>query len=177
MSAALAAASILTGLALVGRRSRRPLVTATAGTFGYAAPCLALALHGPLPAVIAAAAAAGVGSCVSSTYAQTVDQQQIPAEMLGRVSAIVTTFSYSLGGTAFAAIGPVSEVVGASRMLLFAACWSVASSAVVLSLPAIRVPWRDGPPVSAAGASVGRAPGPEPGRDTGDLAGDGVSGN
>jgi MFS family permease len=68
MSASLAIASILTGLVLVGRRPRRPLVTATLGTFGFAAPCLALALHAPLPAVIAGTALAGIGSSVSNTY-------------------------------------------------------------------------------------------------------------
>jgi MFS family permease len=180
MSAALAAASILTGLALVGRRPRWPLVTAAVGTFGYAAPCLALALHAPLPAVLAGAALAGVGSAVSTTYDATVTQQQIPPEMLGRVGAISSTLSFSLGGTAYAVIGPIAEVVGAGRMLGFAALYSVASTAVVLSLPAIRVGWRDGPPPGAARAPApapGRPRGPEPGGDPGDLPGDGVAGD
>jgi Major Facilitator Superfamily len=178
MSAALAAASILTGLALVGRRPRRPLVIAVLGTFGYAAPCLALALRAPLPGAIAGAALAGVGSAVFNTYDATVTQQQVPPEMLARVGAISATLSYSLGGTAYAVIGPVAEVVGAGRMLGFAACWAVAGSAVVLALPAIRVGWRDGPPAGpAAGGAAVPAPGAGPGGDAGDIAGDGVAGN
>ncbi len=165
MSAALAAASILTGLALVGRRPRQPLVIGVIGTFGYAAPCLALALHAPLPAVIAGAALAGVGSAVCTTYYATVTQQQVPPEMLGRVGAISSTLSYSLGGTAYAVIGPVAEVVGAGRMLGFAALYAVASSAVVLALPAIRVGWRDGPPARAATGAAVRAARPRARRE------------
>jgi MFS family permease len=48
ISAALAAGSVLAGLALVGRRPQRPLVVATVGTFGYALPCLLLAVRAPV---------------------------------------------------------------------------------------------------------------------------------
>jgi hypothetical protein len=120
-----------------------------------------------------------------------VTQQQVPPEVLGRISAIVSTISYSLGATAYAVIGPVADVVGVGRMLGFAACYAIASSAVVLALPAIRdVPWRDGPPgtaprpagqsarAAASGVAAGTASVPgQPGRGPGDLAGDGIAGN
>jgi hypothetical protein len=54
--------SVLTGLALVGRRPRRLLVVAVLGTFGYAVPCLLLALRAPESAVAAGALLARVGS-------------------------------------------------------------------------------------------------------------------
>lgn len=77
ISAAYAAGSVLTGLALVGRRPRRPLVVAVAGTFGYALPCLMLALRQPAYAVGLAALAAGAGSTVFGTYWTTAMQQQV----------------------------------------------------------------------------------------------------
>lgn len=45
ISAAYAGGSVLAGLGLVGRRPRRPLTVAAIGTFGFAVPCLLLALH------------------------------------------------------------------------------------------------------------------------------------
>ncbi|HTA03956.1 MAG TPA: MFS transporter, partial [Streptosporangiaceae bacterium] len=76
MAASYAGGSVLTGLALVGRRPRRPLLVAVAGTFGYALPCLLLALRAPLPLVAAGALAAGSGSAVFGTYWTTVMQQR-----------------------------------------------------------------------------------------------------
>ena len=59
ISAAYALGSVLTGLALVGRRPRRLLVVAVTGTFGYAVPCLLLALRAPVAVVAAGALVAG----------------------------------------------------------------------------------------------------------------------
>jgi MFS family permease len=147
--AALAVGSIVTGLALVGRRPRRPLVVAVIGSFGYAAPCLALALHAPLPVVIGGAALAGVASAVFSTYYSTVLQQRVAPEMLSRVNAISSTGAYALGAAAYAVIGPVADVVGAGRLLGFAAAYATLGSAVVLALPAIRrVRWEDPQPAA-----------------------------
>lgn len=142
--AAYAGGSVLTGLALVGRRPRRPLVVAVAGTFGYALPCLALALRGPLWSVAAAAMIAGLGSELFGTLWQTTMQQRIPAEFLGRTTAFSLTCGYALGSAAYAVIGPLSVVLGAGRMLGFAAAYAALSSAVVLAAPAIRsVRWPD----------------------------------
>jgi MFS family permease len=144
IGAVLALGSVLTGLALVGRRPRRILVVAVTGTFGYALPCLALAAHAPLPVVVAAAFAAGVGSAVFNTYADTAMQQRIAPELLGRATSLTLTGAYALGSTGFAIIGSVASVIGPSRLLYFAAGYSVLSSALVLATPAIRsARWQD----------------------------------
>ncbi|HEY2505485.1 MAG TPA: MFS transporter [Streptosporangiaceae bacterium] len=144
ISAAMAAGSVVTGLVLVGRRPRRLLVVATIGTFGYAAPCLMLALRVPVYVVAAGALAAGVGSAVFNTYSSTAMQQRVPAEMLGRATAFTLTGAYALGATGYAVIGSVAGLVGPGRMLAFAAGYCVLSSALVLAAPAIRaVTWRD----------------------------------
>jgi len=136
--AAMALGSVLTGLLLVGRRPGRPLIVAVVGSYGYAMPCLMMALHLPLYAVALGAGAAGAGSAVFSTYWSTVLQVRVPAEMLARVTAFVLTGSYALGSVGFVVIGPVAALVGPGRMLGFAAAWTVVSSTVVLSRRAIR---------------------------------------
>jgi hypothetical protein len=136
--AAMALGSVLTGLLLVGRRPRRPLIVAVVGSCGYGVPCLMLFLHLPVYAVAAGACVAGVGSAVFSTYWTTVLQRRVPQEMLARVTAFALTGSYALGSAGFVVIGPVAAVVGPGRMLGFAAAWTALSTTVVLSLRAIR---------------------------------------
>jgi len=144
VTACYAGGSVLAGLALVGRRPQRLLVVAVLGTFGYALPCLALALRGPLYLVAAAAVAAGCGSAVFGTYWNTAMQQQVPAELLSRTTAFALTGSYLLGSIGYAVIGPVAALVGPGRMLAVAATYATLSSTVVIAMPAIRsIRWRD----------------------------------
>ena len=50
--------------------------------------------------------------------------------------------AYAFGPVAFAAAGPVSALVGPSRVLAFGAAWSVTMTLAVLAVPAIRrQPW------------------------------------
>jgi Transmembrane secretion effector len=138
-----AAGAILAGTLLVGRRPGRPVVAAVIGAFGYPMPCLLLALHAPAYGVAAGALAAGVGSAVSSTFWITALQQQVPPEMLARVTAFSMTGSFALGSAAFTVIGPIAAVVGAGTVLGVAAAWGILSPAVVLAVPAVRsVNWR-----------------------------------
>lgn len=151
-----AAAAVLTGLALTGRRPRRLMTVALTGTFGYSAPVLMLALHAPLWAVAAGAAVAGTGSTVFGTYESTAVQQQVPAQALARIRSFTLTGSYALGAAAFSVIGPLSARTGSAPMLGFAAAWNIVASAVVLALPAVRrITWRD----SSAGGTGGWQPG------------------
>jgi hypothetical protein len=144
ISAAYAAGSVLAGLLLVGRRPRRLLVVAVAGTFGYGLPCLLLALRAPLLAVAPAALAAGSGSAVFNTYWTTAMQQQVPARMLARTTAFALTGSFALGSAGYVVIGAVAGLLGPAPLLAFAAAYATISSAVVLAAPAIRsVRWRD----------------------------------
>ncbi len=138
IAAAIAAGSIVAGALLVGRRPRRPLVAGVIGTFGYPVPCLLLALHAPAYGVAAGALAAGAGSAVFNTFSTTVLQQQVPPEMLARVTAFMLTGAFALGSAGFAVIGPVATVVGAGRLLGVAAAWGMLSPAVVLAVPAVR---------------------------------------
>jgi MFS family permease len=147
IQASLAAGAIVAGLLLVGRQPRRPLVIAVIASFGYGAPCLALAAHAPLAAVAGAAALAGAGSATFGAYSSTVTQQRVPADKLSRVTAIELTGAYALGAAGFAVIGPVADAVGPAPVLAVAGLYATLSSAVVLALPAIRrIRWTDPAP-------------------------------
>ena len=138
ITGAYAAGAVLAGLGLVGRRPRRPLVWAVAGTFGYPVPCLLLAVRAPVYAVAAGALLAGIGSAINGTLLTSVQQQRVPPQMLARVSAITMTGAYALGSAGWAVIGPVAGIVGPTPLLVFAAVYGAASSAAVLVFPAIR---------------------------------------
>jgi len=144
--AANAAGAIAMGAIVLGRRPRRPMTVAVLAGFGYPAPCLALALQAPGYAVAACAAVAGAASTISGTYYSTVLQQQVAPDMLGRVTAFSLTGSYTFGAAGYAIIGPIAGVVGATRLLAFAAGYATLSSAMLMTVPAIhRVRWRESP--------------------------------
>jgi hypothetical protein len=144
IAASYAAGSVLTGLALVGRRPRRLMLVATIGTFGYPIPVLTLAIHAPVYLVAAGAFAGGIGSAVANTYISTATQQQVPVQMLGRVTSFTLTGSYALGSMAWVFIGSIAALVGPGRVLAFAAAYATASALVVLCIPAVRaVRWVD----------------------------------
>jgi hypothetical protein len=138
ITAAFAGGAIIAGIAIVGRRPRRPLLVAMASTFGYPAPCLALALHAPSYVVAAGAAAAGVGTTVFSTFWSTVMQQRVAPDMLARTTAFALTGAYALGASGYAVIGPIAAALGAGHVLGFAAGYATLSSAIMMLVPAIR---------------------------------------
>ncbi|MEV5409613.1 MFS transporter [Thermopolyspora sp. NPDC052614] len=133
------AGAIAGGLLLVGGRVlRRPLVVATAATFGYALPPAALAIAAPLAVTAAAALAAGAGSAVSQALYATANQQHIPAEALARVTSLAAVGAFTLGPLGLAAAGPVADVVGIAAVLGVGAACQLAMVASVLAVPAVR---------------------------------------
>ena len=136
--AAYALGSVTGGLAALGRRPRRPLLLATIGTLGYPIPLILLALHGSTVEIVAGALVAGLGSATFNIFFNATIQRLIPADMQARVAAFDAVGAFSAGPIAFAAAGPVSQLIGAHTVLAFGAAWSLASTLVVLSLPNIR---------------------------------------
>ena len=71
-------------------------------------------------------------------------QQRVAPQLLGRTTAFTMTGSFALGSLGWTVIGSVASLVGAGRLLGFAAAYATVSSAVVLATPAIRaVRWQD----------------------------------
>ena len=147
------AGAIAAGLACIGRKPARPMVVATIGTFCYALPDIPMALHASAAWVAAAAFSCGAGSALFGTYFGTAMQQQVPPEMLARVSSLTLFPAYGVGVIGYAIDGPLAAAFGTSAVFAVGAVYGLASSAAVLSLRSVRaVRWRgeDEPPVSAS---------------------------
>lgn len=130
--------AILGGLAVLRTRPRRPLVTATLGTFAFTGPVALLALRAPTGAIAAAAAVSGVGVAVFGTLWDTTLQQHVPAEVLSRVSAYDWLGSVALIPLGYALTGPLASALGITGTLWLAAAWTVLGSAATLAVPAVR---------------------------------------
>ncbi|MGH3186010.1 MAG: MFS transporter [Streptosporangiaceae bacterium] len=144
------AGAILAGLLSLGRHPRRPVVVATVGTFCYALPDIPMALHAAAPWVAAAAFACGAGAAVSSTFSGTAMQQQVPPQMLARVSSLMMFPSYGIGVIGYMIDGPLAGAIGTQLVFGVGAAYGLLSSAAVLTLPAIRaVRWRTSDPGQA----------------------------
>ena len=147
------AGAIVAGLASLGRKPARPMVVATIGSFCYALPDIPMALHASAPWVAAAAFCCGAGSALFGTYFGTAMQQQVPPEMLARVSSLTTFPAYGVGVIGYAIDGPLAAAFRTSAVFAVGAVYGLASSAVVLSLRSVRaVRWRgeDEPAVSVS---------------------------
>lgn len=130
--------AVTAGVLLLGRRPRYPLRVGTLASVCWALPSLGLALRLPTVGVCAAALAAGAGGAVCGALYQTVIQQRVPQEALGRVSAYGTLGAFALGPLGLAVAGPVAGVVGPDAVLLAGALWQCAAVATVLAVPAVR---------------------------------------
>jgi hypothetical protein len=138
------AGAIAVGLLSLGRRPRRPIVVATIGTFCYALPDVPMALHASAVWVAAAAFCCGAGSAVFSTFYGTALQQQVPPELLARVSALSIFPAYGIGVIGYAIDGPLAAAFGPAAIFGVGAVYGLLSSAAVLTLRSIRqVTWAD----------------------------------
>ena len=138
------AGAIAAGLLSLGRCPRRPVVIATIGTFGYALPDVPMALHASAVWVAAAAFCCGAGSAVFSTFYGTTLQQQVPPELLARVSALSIFPAYGVGVIGYAVDGPLAAAFGSAAIFGVGAVYGLLSSAAVLTLRSVRqVTWAD----------------------------------
>jgi MFS family permease len=138
------AGAIAAGLLSLGRRPRRPIVVATIGTFCYALPDVPMALRASAVWVAAAAFCCGAGSAVFSTFYGTALQQQVPPELLARVSALSIFPAYGIGVIGYAIDGPLAAAFGPAAIFGVGAVYGLLSSAAVLTLRSIRqVTWAD----------------------------------
>jgi MFS family permease len=152
------AGAIVAGLACIGRKPARPMVVATIGSFCYALPDIPMALHASAPWVAAAAFSCGAGSALFGTYFDTAMQQQVPPEMLARVSSLTLFPAYGVGVIGYAIDGPLAVAFGTTAVFAVGAVYGLASSAAVLSLRSVRaVRWRgeDEPAVSVSSPPPG----------------------
>jgi MFS family permease len=138
------AGAIAAGLLSLGRRPRRPVVIATIGTFCYALPDVPMALHASAAWAPAAAFCCGAGSAVSGTFTGTALQQQVPPELVARVSALNIFPAYGIGVIGYAIDGPLAAAFGPAAVFGVGAVYGLLSSALVLTLRSVRaVTWAE----------------------------------
>jgi hypothetical protein len=120
------------------------MVVATIGTFCYALPDLPMALHAPAIWVAAAAFCCGAGSATSGTFYSTALQQQVPPELIARVSSLTLFPAYGIGVIGYAVDGPLAAAFGPAAVFAAGAAYGLLSSAAVLMLPSVRaVTWTE----------------------------------
>jgi MFS family permease len=137
--AAAYALGLVCGGALALRwRPRRPVFAALA-VIVFAAPQLALlAIEAPVPLVVAAGFLGGAETAVYGVLWTTALQQRVPAEAVSRTAAWSSLLGLALAPPAFALTGVASDAFGTSAVLGFGAVYTVVSTLVVLTVPAIR---------------------------------------
>jgi hypothetical protein len=75
---------------------------------------------------------------MSNAFWDTMLQQHIPPTAMSRVSSYDWMASLALQPIAFAAVGPMSEVIGTGETLLLAAGLGIAANSAVLLAPSVR---------------------------------------
>jgi MFS family permease len=128
------------GGALVGLRVRpgRPWVVVGAIFALTSVQSILLAAHASFPLIAAAAVIAGFSFSLGSIIFETGVQRAIAPEKLSRVSAYSWMCAMVFLPLGYALAGPIADVVGMSAYLVFGAVWSVVTTALVFSVPAVR---------------------------------------
>lgn len=133
------AAGMVGGVVVAMRvRPARPLVAAGLSAVLLGAPLLALGAGAPLVVVAGTALLAGVAFDVFGVLWETTVQQEVPAEVLSRVSAYQHLGAFGLGPVGLAVAGPVALVVGAGPTLLALVAIVTAAALLIAALPATR---------------------------------------
>ena len=132
------AGSILGGLALLGRKPKRPFLVSVIATFGYVFTPALLASSLPLVFVCGAAAVTGIGGAVGGALDTTVMQQRMPVEVLGRITAYQTLGAFALGPLGLVIAGPLGSAFGVGAFLAFGAVFQFGTVSLMLALPAVR---------------------------------------
>jgi MFS family permease len=163
--AAFSAGAVAGAAIMVRYRPARLLFAASLALPAMAAPLLALAVPLSTWLVVVAALAAGAGTEMYEVNWSTAMQEQIPAELLSRVSSYDFLGSYALSPIGTIAAGPVTVLVGLTAALAGGGILIVASSVCVLCVAEVRHLTRRPPSAvriqgsQAAEASADRAPG------------------
>jgi MFS family permease len=127
------------GAALMVRwRPVRLLRTASLAVPLLGLPLLALAVPLSTAVIAAAAFACGAGGEIFEVNWSTAMQQQIPSDMLSRVSAYDALGSFALSPVGTAAAGPIAAAVGLTAALAGGGVLIVASAVCVLFVAEVR---------------------------------------
>jgi len=138
ISSAGAVGGLIGGALALRWKPERPLVP---GFLVMMLPVLTvLTLVPPLPTPLIALSAVGfiAAIVISNAFWNTLLQQHIPANAIGRVSSYDWMVSLVFQPIAFAVIGPLSDGIGLQNTLLIAASLTAVPNLLVLLVPSVR---------------------------------------
>lgn len=116
----------------------RPLIPAYAGLVAVPLALLSLVPPLPLPLLMVAAALFSMSIVVGNTFWQTMEQQHVPNNVLGRVDSVSWMIAVVITPIAYVVTGPVTEEIGVRPTLLCAAAIGLASTLGVLLSRSVR---------------------------------------
>jgi hypothetical protein len=162
----IALGTILGGLAAWRIKPDRPLAVGAVVMFGYGLLPLAIALHAPFKALLAAATVNGLVWAFWSIMWQTSVQTHVPPALLNRVTGYEVFGSNGSLPIGQALSGPMVGLVGAEWVLAASVGVSVLGCTALLFIPAVRN-LRRAPDLAASAkphptARPSPPPGPEP---------------
>jgi MFS family permease len=130
--------ALLGSVAGLKLRVNRPLVVVSTIFLPTCLQSVLLAFHASVLALAPAAALAGFGFACGSVVWDTAMQRTIPPDKLARVGAYGWMSAMVFLPAGYALAGPIASVVGMRGYLIFGAAWLLASTVVLLRVPAIR---------------------------------------
>jgi hypothetical protein len=143
--AAGSAGAIAGGVVAVRLRPRRPLMVVFGLMLLFAPQLVLLGIAAPTLLIAGAALVGQAGmSALNITWFATL-QARVPAEALARVTSYDWFGSALLLPLGLLLVGPLAATFGTQEILVGAAVWAVASSILMLALPAIHA-FRNGTP-------------------------------
>lgn len=135
---AFAVGSVAGGLIMIRLRFSRMLLAGTLSLPFFAIWLFALAAPVPLPVVAAAALAAGIATEVFAVNWITTMQQEIPPNLLSRLSAYDHLGSQALAPAGTALAGPLAAAFGTATVLAVGGAGIIALTIPVLLVPEVR---------------------------------------
>ena len=138
------------GLLMMRLRPRRMLLVAITAAGVFAALTFALAVPLTVPLIVATAVLVGLSSEVFMVNWVTTMQQEIPHDLLSRLSSFDALGSFALAPAGVAIAGPLAAAFGITTVLVASGCVIVGLTlAVILLVPEVRQLRRRSLPVTS----------------------------
>lgn len=152
---AFAAGLLLGGIVSLRWKPSRIMAVCVCANLPLALPFLALAWGAPLAVLAGAAAVAGIGLDIAIVCWNTAVQEQLPSEVLGRVSSFSSVGELMSVPLGYLAVGAAATSLGTESVLLWSAVLMTSASLALLLVPSLwavrRLPADPGPAAERAG--------------------------
>ena len=132
------AGAVAGGMIMLRYRPERMLLAAVAAAGVFAALPFALAVPLGAPLIAVTIAVVGITSEIFVVSWFTTMQQEIPHELLSRLSAYDAMGSFALAPAGVAAAGPIAAAIGISATLVAGGALILALTIAVLAVPEVR---------------------------------------